>query len=218
MKLYYIPIILFLAFISCEEKENEAEILLRRCINDKINQNIAVESSIDFYEFSQQIENVLLKNRLISSNGKEDYKKLLINIEETTYPSGEKAMEDIKKIINANQFNFSSYAIRDQIFNQCPFKVYSSLGLGKEHIVYKELKFLKPLMDHGFYDFELMNKLFENIPDDQFDNITYRAPIIYLVAINLDFKYNSGAENPREIDPSKITGASVFLSELLASY
>ncbi len=209
MKSLLILLIIFLTTTSCEKKGDEAKILLRECVNGRLNETVVTTrggGSFDFYRFSEDLENVLLENSIIDSKHKDSYEKMLIDLDMTRYPAGETAIKQIEKLIEENRFDFTSFMVRDNIFNQCPFEVYSQLGLEKDHIIYQELKSLKPLMDQGYYDHELISELFQDIPEKEFQNIIYRAPIIYLATINLDLKYNRNPDNPRKIDPTKIIG------------
>lgn len=59
-------------------------------------------------------------------------------------------------------------------------------------------------MDNGYYQEDLIEELFEEIDQKEFNNILYRSPVVYLILMNMDFHYDSRLK--RRIDPSKIMG------------
>jgi hypothetical protein len=191
--------------ISCNGQNSAGELALKDCINEKVNHNIQESTGkpeFDFFEFSLKAEKILLANGLIDNNGKEEYLEFLKGIDTLSSKNGIKAYNQLQELTDQYGFSYNLFIISDGVLNQCPYKVYKSEQLPENHLIYRQGKILKQLMDNGYYQEDLIEELFEEIDQNEFNNILYRSPVVYLILINMDFQYDTRLK--RRIDPSKI--------------
>ncbi|MCX2839926.1 hypothetical protein OQ279_17505 [Salinimicrobium sp. MT39] len=202
-----LPIAIATVSISCNGQNSTPELALRDCINEKVNHNIKEytgKPEFDFFEFSLEAEKILLTNGLIANNRKEEYLKLLKSIDSLSSENGIKAYNQLQALTDKYGFNYNLFVIVDGVLNQCPYKVYKSQQLKEDHLIYRQGKLVKELMDNGYYQEDQIEELFKEIDQKDFKNEVYKAPIIYLVLMNMDFRYDPNLK--RKIDPSKIMG------------
>ena len=191
--------------IGCKGQNSEPELALKDCFNEKVNHNIQEytgKPEFDYLEFSLKAEKILLANKLISNNKRQEYYTFLRGIDTLNSKNGLKAYNQLKELTDKYGFNYNLFIIADGVLNQCFYKVYKNQKLTENHLIYREGKILKELMDNSFYQEELIEKLFEEIDQKQFDKVLYRSPVIYLILMNMDFQYDPLLK--RKIDPSKI--------------
>ncbi len=182
-------ILLVLIIISCNNKEQRFEIELKNCVNQGLKESRP--ESEDFYDLMTSLENRMIEKGLLKSKKKRDYLLLLKSIEDKSKGTKDFYFENIK-YLNDN-FPFNLFLANDLIFNQCPFKVYSKNE--KENAkIYNIGKLQNQIMESGFINVELNEKLINNLQDTDFEKIVYRAPIIQLILINLDLKFNPELE------------------------
>ena len=190
---------------ACNGQSSKAESALRDCINEQVNHNIQEstgKTEFDFFEFLLKAENILMANGLIDSNRKEEYLEFLKGIDTLSAKNGLKAYNQLQELTDNHGFDYRLFIIADGVLNQCPYKVLKSHQLTEDHLIYRQLKIIKELMDNGYYKEDLVEKLFREIDQDEFENVLYKAPVIYLILMNMDFRYDNRLI--RKIDPSKI--------------
>ena len=151
---------------ACNGQSSKAEAALRDCINEKVNHNIEESTGkpeFDFFEFSLKAEKILLANGLIDNNGKEEYLEFLKSIDTLSSKNGIKAYNQLQELTDDYGFSYNLFIISDGVLNQCPYKVYKSEQLTENHLIYRQGKILKQLMDNGYYQEDLIEELFEEI-------------------------------------------------------
>lgn len=179
-------LILFLFLnISCESQKQGNEIELRNCVTKGLKE-LRPESE-NFYDLMNSLENKMIKKGILKGKSKEDYLILLENIETETKKTKDFYIENIEYL--NDKFPFNLFLANDLIFNQCPYKVYSQ-NERENTKIYNIGKLQNEIMESGFNNLELNKKLISNYQDSDFEKIVYRAPIIELIIINLDLKYN----------------------------
>ena len=177
--------------VSCSAQEKELEKELQNCIKQEL-KDLRPEST-DFYKMMVEMEERMLEKGVLKDNKKEDYQNLFGNIS----PESEMIEKFYKENIEYldNNFPFHLFLANDIIFNQCPYKVSSS---NKEQQIYKQGELQNRIMESGFENSELNNKLITQVNESDFEKIVYRAPVILLTLINMDRKYNPDIEKFEE--------------------
>ena len=211
MKKVLLKVILIISILtvsfSCNGQSSKSELVLRDCINEKVNYNIQEstgKTNFDFFKFSLKAEKILLENGLIDNNGKEEYLEFLEGIDTLSSKEGFKAYKQLQQLTDSIGFNYGLFIIADGVLNQCPYNVYKSQQLTEDHLIYRQLKIVKELMDNGYYEKDLIRNLFEEMNQNDFKNVLYKGPVIYLILMNMDFQY--GPQRVRKMDPSKLFG------------
>jgi len=179
-------LILFTLFsISCQSQKQGVELELRNCITKGLKDLRPV--SADFYDLMSSLEDKMIKERLLENRSKKDYLLLLNSINENSNATKEFYEKNIKNLYQ--KFPLDLFLANDLIFNQCPYKIY--LKNEKENSkIYNIGKLQYESMENGFDNLDLNEKLINNFRESDFDKIVYRAPIIQLMLINMDRKYN----------------------------
>lgn len=205
--LNYISIISFLfTLTTCNSQNNKVELALKECVNQKVNENIKAaygKEPFDFYEFILKIEEKLLSNNLIEKVDKENYFILLNKLINSNDPKSLNMYKEQNTIIDKFGFGFNSFVINEGIFNQCPYAVSLSNKETDGKLIYEEGKVLNKLMAQGFDDKALLKELFNTLDEESFKKEVYRAPIILLVMINIDTKYNPNLQRLKERQKGK---------------
>jgi len=197
LKMYILFSILFNA-LSCQSQDTSWEKALKKCINESVNKNIKEafgKEPFDFYDFVLIIENELLERKLLNNNHKQSYLNL-INMINGLDNIKFREMYHKQKII-INEFGFFAYS-PESIFNQCPYKISVNGRDGEGKLIYKQGSILNDLMAQGYNNKELLSKLISCTDDENFSKIVYRAPVILLTMISLDFKYSPDIKKLRE--------------------
>ncbi len=193
--------------ISSKAQNTEIEEALEECVDKKINEyieNAYGEGSFDFYKFILVIEQEFLFNHLIRDTYKESYLNLLNKINQVAKIKYSKMYNSQNKIIDEFGFEFNSFAINEIVFNQCPYKVSLNSKDNEGKLIYSQGMLLNELMKNGFDNEDLIKELISVTDDDDFDKIVYRAPIILLVMINLDNKYNKDLKKLKKRQKGKV--------------
>ena len=196
-----------LIFFACSGQSSQAEFALKNCINETVNQNIEEyygQANFDILEFTLKAEKILMANGVIDDNTKKEYLELLQGIDTLSSKGGLKAYNQLQQLTDGYPFDYRLFKLLDGILNQCPYKIYKREGLTEKHLIYRQGKLLKELMDNGYYQEDLVEELFQQIDPNEFNKVLYRSPIVYLVLLNMDYHYDSNLI--RRIDPSKIMG------------
>lgn len=184
-----VSIIIFLIFLSCKSQE-KIEIKLKNCINEQINRKIeerAGKQPFDFYDFILSIENGFIDKKILKNTTSHDYFSLILKIIDTQSKELNEAYIFQQNLID--RYGFFAFST-ESIFNQCPYQssVIHKNGSGK--LIYNQASILYKMMGEGFDNKDLLAELFQVVDEENFEKIIYRAPIIVLVMINLDKKYN----------------------------
>jgi hypothetical protein len=184
-------LIVFILFsTSCQSQNQDVELNLRNCVTQGLKDLRPV--SADFYDLMSSLEDKMIKKGILESRSRKDYLELLNSIATDSKATDSKATEEYyeKNIKNLYQiFPLNLFLVNDLIFNQCPYKFY--LQNKKENIkIYNIGKLQFQSMENGFRNLELNQKLISNFQESDFEKIAYRAPIIQIMLININYKYN----------------------------
>jgi len=199
MKFKYIPIFVTLFFItSCSGQDNLTEKALKECINESLNKNIEErtgKSNLDFYAMMIEVENNLIKDKLISKGDRNNYLVLLKSILKSKKSEYENIYIQQSEIMD--KYGFTPFST-ETIFNQCPYKVSVEHKEAEGKHIYAQGVVLNKLMAKGYDNIDLLNELMNTVDDDNFQKIIYRAPIILITMINLDSMYNPNYKKLKE--------------------
>jgi len=180
-----IIIIMLITIYSCEDKDQQIEMQLMDCVNSRIRMNIfdARAKEFDYYKFTQDIEKQLIEKHILLEKSKKDYINAFT-------------------MINKNKLK-SVYLSEKELFNSCEdFRFWTSIIFGRcsdsieiTEQYKKELIIFEKLMAEGYDDQVLVLELLNSIENDNFDKIVNRAPVIALLIINFEMKYNNLFKN-----------------------
>ncbi|QTY27601.1 hypothetical protein [Flavobacterium sp. CS20] len=87
-------------------------------------------------------------------------------------------------------FDFNLYIINNAVFSKCPYDVLTKIEEYKNDPYYKYAVLLNRVMNHGYNNQEAIRELIELTNETEYTKPHYRAPIILLVVINIDLKFN----------------------------
>ena len=185
------------AVFSCNSQNNAVEDSLKECINQRINEDITEaygKEPFDFYDFVLNVEQELLKSGLLENADKNNYFNLLKSI-----PPADKEYEKMFHLQNRIMDDFGFFPFSTEtIFNQCPYQVSADKKYGDGALIYNQAAILFKMMESGYDDENLLNKLKDTIDEENFEKVVYRAPIILLVMIELDKHYNPDLKKLKE--------------------
>ena len=179
-------------------QECEKEKQLMECVNEAINKTAAEsygKNPFDSYTFFKEIEKKLLTNV-----NKEEYQKLFLSLIKKEKRKHRKQYRELKKLCDDVGFDFNLYSVSSSILTKCPYEVFFTKNQTTHKFMYKHILLLNKLEANGYNDINLLNSLINNIDEDSFSKIVYRAPIILLAIINLDLKYNPHLKNYKKGD------------------
>ncbi len=199
-----ISLLIFIVFSFCQSQNNNIiEEKLKECVNEVVNvANGDLESSdknpFDFYDFVLEIEQKMLGSKMLKESNKHSYLNLFRSIQSETIDFN-KEYTDIINMTEDKGFDFNLYYINEGIFNQCPYKVSVDTKDNQGKLIYRQGSILNRMMEQGYDNEVLLSDLMEVTNEKEFDKIIYRAPIILLVMINLDNKYNPAVKEREEL-------------------
>lgn len=191
---------LFISLIiqSCNAQETETEQALKKCVNERVNKNVEElfgKQPFDFYDFISEIENEFVQKDILKTSKKDGYLNLYVDILNSEKPMYVDAYEAQDSIIE--KFGFKPFST-EAIFNQCPYITSSENKEGEGRLIYKQGSILNKMMAKGYDNRKLFEELLNSVDDKNFDKIVYRAPVILLIMINLDNKYNPDIKKMEE--------------------
>lgn len=198
-----ISLLIFIAFSSCQSQNNNIiEEKLKECVNEVVNAtngDLSYDKSpFDFYDFMLEVEQKMMAYKMIKMGDKESYINLFKNIQSETFDFN-KEYTSIIKMTEDKGFDFNLYYINEGIFNQCPYKVSADTKDSEGKLIYSQGSILNRMMEQGYDNEALLSDLMEVTNEKEFGKIIYRAPIILLVMINLDNKYNPTIKEREEL-------------------
>ena len=199
-----LSLLLMFGILSCKIQNNKVELELEKCVVQSVNAHIKNGNgklSFDFYDFILQIEDILIENGLLQNTKRSEYSQLLTSL--NNYNDYNKIYKKIMKKVDNSGFGFNLFLVNDAIFNQCPYKVSVDEKEGEGKLVFNQGKILNQIMEQGYDDNNLQKKLLDNIDDESFRKIVYRAPVILLIMINLDRQYNADLKSFEERQKGK---------------
>ncbi len=124
-------------------------------------------------------ESYLLINGYLKSLKKEDYFKFLEDV--VVHP------EKYENIYN-HLFNHDQYLDSNIIFNPdyillyCPSNV---LGKLKNDVVYNQMEVMQNVLEISYGDKESVVELLENTPENYFQDIIFRIPVMYMAILKV---------------------------------
>lgn len=183
-KIFIILIFVFILF-SCDAQERVIENKLRKCVNKSVNHNLQLslgKNDFDFYIFMKEIESYLIDKGLLKDLSQSSYLELFQRIKKEKLID---TKEYIIKLSDSIGLEVDLYRINNAVFNECPYEVTKELPNKEEHQIYKEGLKMSKLLNTGYEDLNNIKDVVLSIDKRHFNNIIYRAPIIYLVILNL---------------------------------
>lgn len=194
MKIPYIfYLVFFLFFLSCEaQNKNSIETDIRDCVNKVVNERIIEiygTNSIDFYDTMRDIEYQLLKLKLLNDISKESYLELFSKIQYENKETYTDFYNQTIRLLNDKRLDFTNFALIDAIFSICPYEVLIKVNNYENTEYYKYAVILNE-MTKGLNKQEAIKNLMNIINENEFKKLDYRASIILLIIINMDYKFN----------------------------
>lgn len=204
MKIIFLFILSFSTLIcSCKNLNSPEEKKLTLCVNENVSKDIKMRNGnnpFDFYELMHDLEKQMLESRVLLKNDRDGYdlalRNILIDTSDNSYPLYQSI---VRKSDNVG-FDFNLYIVSSSILTKCPYEVFFTKNQTSHKFMYKHILLLNKLEANGYNDINLLNSLINNIDEDSFSKIVYRAPIILLAIINLDLKYNPHLKNYKKGD------------------
>lgn len=198
MKSLIITIFAFSIF-SCISQESKSEYVLKKCVNKAVNKDIEAaygQPPFDFYELMLDFEEMII-NSTNKKRNKKYYEELLLSIISNT-KNYNNLYYQLDEKSNSIGFGYNIFTICNSILAKCPYQVFFKNNNTSHPFIKDYLIKISQLESQGYVDKKLIEELFEIIDEHSFSKIVYRAPIILLVMINLDNKYNEDLKKYKE--------------------
>lgn len=184
-----------ICYSSCKMQNNTVdEIALKDCVNSGLSKDIQLrngKSPSDFYNLITQIEYEFISEKFISNNQKIEYQLFLENIINSNDKIKVKKLHE--KLLNLSQsvgFDYNLYSVIQSILIKCPYEIFFKNDKTNHEFIKNQLIITNKLEATGYNDLKLLKKLVDNIDDNSFNKIVYRAPVILLAMINIDLIFN----------------------------
>ncbi|NIK93646.1 hypothetical protein GZ212_15910 [Mangrovimonas sp. CR14] len=178
-----------LTFSSCNENRNELESEYQKCINDKTfdrgilypveTSESDIASSVSVFDSIQKFEYLLQKTGHLSEISKNGYLTLIAEIEQADY---------LKK--EFEEFNSTNYFIENNLMTALFFEELfydCAISSFKNQIHYQFILDTKDKVQLNSYpNREILTELIDKI---EFDSVTQRLIVTYLIYSNLYWRY-----------------------------
>ncbi|MDB9837115.1 hypothetical protein OAC51_09495 [Flavobacteriaceae bacterium] len=210
MKSFLLAIIGIFHFYSFSQIKAEHELM--SCVNNGISSNLEFingKDPFDVYAFLLAIENNIQNQNLLQRVNGIGYKVLFDNILKHKKSKYRKLYKSLNRLSDSIGFEYQIYSTTRFVLTKCPYEVFFEDERTDHSFMYKHILLLNKLEAQGYKDILLLNQLIDNIDEESFSKIEYRAPIILLVMINLNTKYNRDLIRHRR----KLKGKPVFGNE-----
>ena len=191
--------ILFFSFYSTVIFCNSQDLIIKKCVNDKINESIIYKydntKNASFYRSITEIENYLMQNTNQESVDKRSFHNIINFLESDVYDNDKKLLAYKNKIQksflanniqpisiygNLKSFSFNCYYVKIDNAKGAEFSVIDETLA--DHID----EFQKISAEgYSFYNKYCFNKLINSLPNDKFDRIIYRVPLILMIYENI---------------------------------
>ena len=192
MKQNLIKLFVLFVFISCNNggsTKNELSNDIIECV--KYNSNRTSAGTIkNIYNHIEKLEKYLIKEKHLDKIDKDSYKKLLLDVNQLVEKNirNEKYSKIYQEISDNDSYSdwISSAGIFHVPFD-CITRALKGNNLDKEDYYYYFYNSNLELMIglNKYFDKGSILDLIETTPDDKFDNIIYRAPLITIFYLNL---------------------------------
>lgn len=194
MKISYIfYLVSFLFALSCEAQNKQSiEIDIRDCVNKVINDRIKKiygANPIDFYDTMKDVEYQLLKFKLINDINKESYLELFSKIQSENKETYTDFYIKTIELLNDRRLDFTNFALIDTIFSICPYELLIKIK-NYESMEYYNYAVILNEVTKGLNNQKAIKNLINFINENDFKQLDYRASIILLIIINMDYKFN----------------------------
>mgnify|MGYP006093658615 FL=1 len=188
--------IFILLITSCTKQNIYIESKLMNCVDKEYSKSIesyyGIEENVSFYKLMLEVEGILINNKLLESSKKKSYLKIF-----SKKKKNELALNEINTLLKDKRFDFV-YSNLYSIFQSCPYKVLETEKLDNNSILSKQYEVFSLMEIEGNDNKKLIYKLIEITEDKYFENISYRAPIILLTVINLNY-FTKGKREPQKV-------------------
>lgn len=195
---YTFYLVSFLFALSCEAQNKQSiEIDIRDCVNKVINDRIKKiygANPIDFYDTMKDVEYQLLKFKLINDISKESYLELFSKIQSENKETYTDFYIKTIELLNDRRLDFTNYALIDAIFSICPYELLIKIK-NYESTEYYNYAVILNEMTKGLNNQEAIKNLMNFINENDFKQLDYRASIILLIIINMNYKFNPISTN-----------------------
>lgn len=193
IKNYITLSILCLFAASCQSQKAINKI--KNCTNEKANNIVYLINpsiNVDFYELTNDMEQVLLKQDILNDRTEESYEQLLESLKKDIYNSADKAEQlkgDFDKILAQHNVSNISGEINNFIF-RCFDEVIEEDTSDdyRESLTQQRDRANYIFANSGlYYENRMILELIHIIPRDDFKEKVFRAPIILMIYENLQY-------------------------------
>ncbi|NRA92873.1 MAG: hypothetical protein HRU26_09370, partial [Psychroserpens sp.] len=139
----------------------------------------------NFYDFIIDVEKKFIANGLIQTPSQIEYFNLFNEIIQSKGPKFIKAFSDQNKLIES--YGFTKFST-ETIYNQCPFQSSKDRKTKYERAIYNQGEILNRLIV-GDNTEEVATELILDSKNENFERISYRAPVILFIMKCLDQKF-----------------------------
>ena len=178
---------------SCKSQDINIENDVKKCINTSVNHDLKMingKDHFEFYKVMNKIEQKLINLGYLKDKSQKSYFNLFNKLIKNKKVLN-KDYKSIIKIADDYGLEADSFIINDAIFAQCPYKTVKKYNLKKNYPLYKQGFATNKMFNNGYYVIKNIKDVLYSIDKEQFKKDVYRAPIVYLVLINLKYKYES---------------------------
>lgn len=188
---------MILFFLSCSTQDKKVEMELMNSVNEAYSASVesfyGIKNEVSFYDLMLEVEKVLIDDKLLKNTKKNSFIDFFSKLKES---DKKLALEKINKLLEESKFEMN-YNNLYSIFQLCPYKLLVKnknidSDLLEQHQIFGEME-LK-----GNDDLILLHKVIETTEDKNFKKIVYRAPIILLAVINMNYLVN-GKREPQTV-------------------
>ncbi|EDP97303.1 hypothetical protein U8527_03100 [Kordia algicida OT-1] len=187
MKKIKILLLIIVVLGSCKSVNQNVRSELNECLDYNIQSQSPIFGSYfksydEVYDFFRNVENKLKENKLLQSNDKESYKELFENFFKDSSIENDIKIALGEKLTSDNET--INLGIQRFILFTCPEHILSQNDNSSDYL--KDLSIRQNFLKKIFYDEnpdknELINGMINNISNDQFQDIIFRIPLIYIL-------------------------------------
>ncbi|MBL4605999.1 MAG: hypothetical protein JKY02_10160 [Flavobacteriaceae bacterium] len=195
----YKYLFLVLIFFSCKTQNKIINKELKNCINSAYNNNVKnmynSNLNLSFYSLMSSVEKILISNKTIKNSGKQSYISFFTKIkEEKEIGKHEKVFHEIEKLLINEKFDMT-FSNLYAVFQSCPYKIITEEKNDANSTLVNQYKVFSQMEAKGNDNLKLISELLNVTEKKYFEDILYRAPVILLAIINLEYLINGKTQN-----------------------
>lgn len=178
------------------KKEDEIEISksgvveLKKCVNSKIDKDqykVKKGITVDLYVLTLKLEEYFIEKEVMTDRSKSSYYKLVNHISNSDINSSNRIQKDMIQIMN--DFNYNGRYFVTEIIQSCPHYVLT-LELNLSKTMKGQFDSMDKLFAFDPYEQEYLEEIVSIVPEGDFENVIYRAPVLLLLYDLIIFNIN----------------------------